>query len=436
MSEPEKPFRPSARGPILFGLFTLLLLVGGFGLWSTTTKIAGAVVSPGRVEVEQNRQVVQHPDGGVVETIFVKNGDLVAAGDPLIQLDGTLLQSELTIVEGQFFEILARRGRLEAERDDADHLTFPAELTEAATGRPKIAALMAGQEKLFAARQETTANEIDQLRKRRAQIVNQIEGIGAQRRSTADQLALIGQELEDLKSLLDRGLTQAGRVLALQREKARLDGVAGELDAARAEAEGKVTEIDIEILNRGSTRREEANTQLRDLGYRELELAERRRSLTEQIDRLDIRAPVSGVVHALQVTTPRSVIRAAEPVLYIIPQDRPFVIAAQVAPIHVDEVAIGQEVALRFAAFDSRTTPELFGQVRQISADALTDEASRSAYYRAEIVLDEGEMAKLGGRAIIPGMPVEVFIRTGERTPLAYLLKPLSEYFNRAFRES
>ncbi len=436
MSKPDKPFRPSARGPVLFGLFTLLLLVGGFGLWSTTTKIAGAVVAPGRVEVEQNRQVVQHPDGGVVETIFVKNGDLVAAGDPLIQLDGTLLQSELTIVEGQFFEILARRGRLEAERDDADHLTFPAELTEAATGRPTIAALMAGQEKLFAARQETTANEIDQLRKRRAQIVNQIEGIGAQRRSTADQLALIGQELEDLKSLLDRGLTQAGRVLALQREKARLDGVAGELDAARAEAEGKVTEIDIEILNRGSTRREEANTQLRDLGYRELELAERRRSLTEQIDRLDIRAPVSGVVHALQVTTPRSVIRAAEPVLYIIPQDRPFVIAAQVAPIHVDEVAIGQEVALRFAAFDSRTTPELFGQVRQISADALTDEASRSAYYRAEIVLDEGEMAKLGGRAIIPGMPVEVFIRTGERTPLAYLLKPLSEYFNRAFRES
>ena len=436
MSKPDKPFRPSARGPILFGLFTLLLLVGGFGLWSTTTKIAGAVVSPGRVEVEQNRQVVQHPDGGVVETIFVKNGDLVAAGDPLIQLDGTLLQSELTIVEGQFFEILARRGRLEAERDDADHLTFPAELTEAAGGRPKIAALMAGQEKLFAARQETTANEIDQLGKRRAQIVNQIEGIGAQRRSTADQLALIGQELEDLKSLLDRGLTQAGRVLALQREKARLDGVAGELDAARAEAEGKVTEIDIEILNRGSTRREEANTQLRDLGYRELELAERRRSLTEQIDRLDIRAPVSGVVHALQVTTPRSVIRAAEPVLYIIPQDRPFVIAAQVSPIHVDEVAIGQDVALRFAAFDSRTTPELFGQVRQISADALTDEASRTAYYRAEIVLDEGEMAKLGGRAIIPGMPVEVFIRTGERTPLAYLLKPLSEYFNRAFRES
>ena len=433
---PEKSAVASARGPVLFGFLALAVLVGGFGLWSTTTEIAGAVVAQGRVEVEQNRQVVQHPDGGVVAAIHVRNGDRVEAGDPLIQLDGSLLTSELTIVEGQFFEILARRGRLEAERDDADHPTFPAELVTAAAVRADIAALMRGQERLFAARQESTANEIEQLQKRRAQIQNQIDGIAAQRASTADQLGLIGRELDDLKTLLERGLTQAGRVLALEREKARLDGVAGELDAARAEAEGKMTEIDIEILKRASTRREEANSQLRDLGYRELELAERRRSLIERIDRLDIRAPVAGIVHALQVTTLRSVIRAAEPVLYLVPQDRPLVIAAQVPPIHVDEVAIGQEVALRFAAFDSRTTPELFGQVRQISADALTDEASRVSYYRAEIVLDPGELDKLSGHAIIPGMPVEVFIRTGERTPLAYLVRPLAEYFNRAFRES
>jgi HlyD family secretion protein len=426
---------PSARGTVLFGFVALAVLVGGFGLWATTTQIAGAVVSQGRVEVEQNRQVVQHPDGGVVEAIYVKNGDSVRAGDPLIQIDGTLLTSELTIVEGQFFEILARRGRLEAERDDADHLTFPAELASAGTVRTDIAALMKGQERLFAARQETTANEIEQLQKRRAQIRNQIDGIAAQRVSTADQLGLIDRELTDLRTLLARGLTQAGRVLALERERARLDGTAGELDASRAEAEGKVTEIDLEILKRGSNRREEANTQLRDLGYRELELAERRRSLIEQIARLDIRAPVAGIVHALQVTTPRSVIRAADPVLYIVPQDRPLVIAAQVSPIHVDEVSVGQQVALRFAAFDSRTTPELFGQVRQISADSLTDETSHASYYRAEITLDPGELAKLDGQAIIPGMPVEVFIRTGDRTPIAYLLRPLAEYFNRAFRE-
>lgn len=426
----------SPRAPLLLGAFALTLLVGGFGVWSVTTEIAGAVVASGHVEVEQNRQVVQHPDGGVVAEILVKDGDLVEAGAPLLVLDGTLLKSELAIVEGQFFEILARRGRLEAERDDAGTISFPAELQSIGTERTEIADLMKGQERLFASRLETEANEIEQLRRRRGQIASQIAGIAAQRASTDDQLRLIGQELSDLQSLLDRGLTQAGRVLALEREKARLAGAAGELDATKAEAEGKVTEIDIEVLKRGSTRREEANTQLRELGYRELELAERRRSLIEQIDRLEIRAPVSGIVHALQVTTPRSVVRAADPVLFLIPQDRPLVIAARVLPINVDEIQIGQEVTLRFSAFDSRTTPELFGQVSRISADALTDEASQVSYYRTEVVLEADEIDKLAGQAIIPGMPVEVFIRTGERTPLAYLVKPFAEYFNRAFRES
>lgn len=427
---------PSARAPVTLGLIALAVLLGGFGLWSVTTQIAGAVVAGGQVEVELNRQVVQHPDGGVVAEILVKDGDLVAAGAPLIRLDGTLIRSELAIVEGQFFEILARRGRLEAERDDAAEISFPDELAQAATDQPEIAALMNGQQSLFAARAETETNEIDQLQRRRAQISNQIDGIAAQRRATDSQLELIGRELADLTVLLDRGLTQAARVLALEREKARLEGSAGELDATRAEAEGRVTEIDIEILKRGSTRREDANTQLRDLGYRELELAERRRALSEQIGLLEIRAPVSGIVHALQVTTPRAVIRAADPVLYLVPQDRPLVIAAQVSPIHVDEVRVGQPVTLRFSALDSRTTPELLGQVSRISADALTDEATNAAYYRAEVVLDPDELAKLGGHAIIPGMPVEVFIRTGERTPLAYIVKPLAEYFNRAFRES
>jgi HlyD family secretion protein len=432
----DRPANLSPRPALVLGFVALLLLVGGFGLWSVTTSIAGAVVASGQVEVEQNRQVVQHPDGGVVDKILVKDGDIVEAGQVLIRLDGALLSSEMTIVEGQFFEIQARRGRLEAERDDATRIRFPAELEKAADANPDFAALMRGQERLFNARAETEANEIEQLRRRRAQIMDQITGISAQRQSVDSQLHLIGKELPDLQGLLDRGLTQAGRVLALEREKARLEGVGGELDAARAEAEGKTTEIEIEISKRSATRREEANSQLRDLGYRELELAERRRALAEQIARLDIRAPVGGAIHAMQVTSPRSVLRAAEPVLYIIPQDRPLVIAARISPIHVDEIRIGQDVTLRFAAFDSRTTPELGGQVSRISADALVDEANKTSYYRAEIVLGANEILKLGDRTIIPGMPVEVFIRTAERTPLAYLIKPLAEYFNRAFRES
>jgi len=426
----------SARGPLLLGAAALVLLLGGLGLWSALTPISGAIVASGLVEVDRNRQVVQHPDGGVVAEILVKDGDMVAAGAPLVRLDGTLLRSELTIVEGQFFEILARRGRLEAERDDQDTIRFPRELTDLALSRPDMAELVDGQQRLFAARAETLANELDQLARRRDQIGNQIEGIAAQRRALSQQIDLIATELADQQSLLDKGLAQASRVLALQREKARLEGQAGELDASRAETAGRMTEIDIEIVKLGSQRREEAVTQLRDLGYRELELAERRRALSEQIARLEIRAPVAGIVLAMQVTTPRAVIRPADPVLFLIPQDRPLVIAARISPIHIDEVHIGQPVTLRFAAFDSRTTPEIEGHVTTLSADALTEEATGATYYRAEVEIAPGQVAALDDRRLVPGMPVEVFVRTDARTPLAYLVKPLADYFRRAFRES
>ncbi|MDT8854569.1 HlyD family type I secretion periplasmic adaptor subunit [Paracoccaceae bacterium Fryx2] len=417
-------------------MLTLVALVGGFGIWSVATSIAGAIVASGQLEVEQSRQIVQHPDGGVVESISVSDGDVVAAGDLLLRLDGGLLRSELSIVEGQLFEILARRSRLTAERDDAAEITVTGELAEISATRPEIAEQIDGQIRLFAARQETLANQTNQLGKRRNQIDSQITGIDAQNAALATQLDLIRQELADQQALLDRGLTQSSRVLNLQREEARLRGQVGELNASRAQAEGRITEIEIEILRLSSTRREEAITQLRDIGYRELELAERRRALTERILRLDIRAPVSGIVLGMQVTTPRSVLRPADPVLYLIPQDRPLVIVAQVPPNDIDQVHVGQAAKLVFSAFSTRTTPELDGQVAKVSADALTDTASNLSFYRAEIVLDPGEMEKLEGLALIPGMPVEVFMQTDARTPLAFLLKPFTDYFTRAFRES
>ena len=204
----------------------------------------------------------------------------------------------------------------------------------------------------------------------------------------------------------------------------------------RAQSETRLTEIGITKLKTAAERRETAETELRDLGYRELELAERRRALTEQISRLDIRAPVSGIVHQLQVTTPRSVVRPAEPVLYLIPQDRPLVIAARISPINIDEVRVGQDVSLRFSAFSSRTTPEIDGTLAGVSADAVVDEATQMQYYRGQVTISQAERDKLGDVALIPGMPVEVYIQTGERSPLAYLLKPLTDYFMRAFREA
>lgn len=434
---PPPPKRPelSARKPIILGLLGLLLLFGGFGLWAWTAKIAGAVVASGQVEVEQRRQVVQHPDGGVVSEILTKDGESVTTGQPLIRLDGTLLNTELAIVEGQYFEILARRGRLEAERADLSDLTFPEELVEFATKRPDVKSMMDGQMSLFTARLDTLKQSLGQLDKQAEQVESQIEGVQAQTLALNQQRTFIEQELRDQRSLLEKGLAQAPRVLALEREAARLDGQIGEVTAMRARAQTQLAEIELNKLERSATRREEAETELRDLGYRELELAERRRALTEQVSRLEIRAPVSGVVQELQVTTPRSVIRPADPILYIIPQDRPLVVGAKVATINVDEIHPGQEVVLRFASFSSRTTPEIDGILTRVSPDTLIDQATHIPYYRAEVSIPPEQIAKLKGLELVPGMPVEVYIQTGERSPLAYLLKPLTDYFTRAFRE-
>ena len=426
----------STRKPVTYGILTLFALVFGFGGWSVATKITGAIVTSGQIEVELNRQVVQHPDGGVVATIDVAEGDTVAAGDLILTLDGASIRSELAIVEGQLFESLARRGRLEAERDDQAEITFGADLAKAEADHPEVDEKMDGQRRLFDARRESLASQIEQMGKRRDQIEDQITGVDAQKQALTTQLDLLHEELVDQQGLLEKRLTEASRVLALQREYASLQGQLGELAATRAQAEGRITETQIEVLRLASDRREEANAQLRDSGVQELELAERRRALQERIARLDVRAPVSGIVLGLTVTTPRAVLRPADPVLYLIPQDRPLVIATRVPPIHVDQVHVGQAVKLVFSAFSSRDTPELTGHVAVVSADALIDQRTQAPYYRAEILLDDGEMAKLAGKTLIPGMPVEAFIQTDARTPLAYLLKPFTDYFARAFRES
>lgn len=426
----------SARRQVLTGVIALLVLIGGFGTWSVVSQISGAIISSGRIEVDRNRQVVQHPDGGVVAEILVKEGDQVEVGQTLIRLDSQLLHSDLLIAEGQLFELRARRGRLEAERDEAETIVFDKELMEAAAKNPDVAELVDGQQRLFVARKESVEREVEQLDKRRGQIRDQIVGIGAQQKSMRRQLELIEVELNNQQSLLNRGLAQAGTVLNLQRTAANLEGSLGELIASQAQAEGRITEIDIEVLKIGTRQREDAITRLRDLQYRELELAEQRRSLQERLSRLDITAPVSGIVYGLQVHTPRSVIRAAEPVLYLVPQDRPLVIAARIEVIHIDKIFVGQEVALRFSAFDQRETPELFGTVTQISADAFEDQDRGLSFYRAEIKLNDGEQDRLPkGATLIPGMPVEAFLRTQDRSPLGYLVKPMADYFTKAFRE-
>jgi HlyD family secretion protein len=424
-------------GSFLFvGWFALALLVGGIGAWAAVTRIAGAVIAHGSVEVEGNRQVVQHPTGGVIDEIHHRDGDEVAAGEVLVRLEGQELGTELDIVEGQWFEIVARKARLSAERDGLESITFDPELVDRAGSSPEVAALMAAQVQQFEARQKLHGEETQQLEERQTQIANQIEGLVALQAATGTQIELLGREIEGQEELLAQGLTQVTRVLTPQRQLASLRGTEGQVEASIAENRGKIAEIEIERVRLVSELREEAIDELRELEYREIELRERRRSLMDQIEKLELRAPVSGVVYGSTADTLRGVIRPAEPVMYVVPKDTPLIARTQIEPIHIDQIHVGQDAVLRFSAFDMRSTPEVPGTVSAVSADAIQDPNTGMRYYRVDVELDSDLLGRLGDKHVLPGMPVEAYISTQERSPLSFFVKPLADYFNRAFRES
>jgi HlyD family type I secretion membrane fusion protein len=433
MSGPTR--RWSARFPLFVGFAAIFLMLSGIGAWSVGTQIAGAVVAPGVVEVQSERQVIQHPDGGVVGEILARDGDPVSAGDVLVRFDGTFLRSELAIVESQLAEIFARNARLMAERDGAEAIEFSERPAFDTVGDATLSELVDGQRTLFDARRASLAQEQLQLAEQQSQIDRQIEGMEAQLAALGRQLDLISGEVEDVQSLFERGLVQGPRLSELQREEARLQGEIGNLTALVAEAETRISGLAIESLRLEERRREEAITRLRDLGFSRIELQERRISLRERIARLDVRAPVSGIVFASSVVAQQSVVQAAEPMMYIVPGDQPLQVAARIDPIDIDQVFPGQDVALMFTTFNRRTTPEVPGTVLRVSADAETDEARGITYYQAMILPDEDAMAAMPELALLPGMPVETFLKTEDRTPLSYLTQPLTVYFQRAFRE-
>ncbi|WP_333683998.1 HlyD family type I secretion periplasmic adaptor subunit [Pontibaca methylaminivorans] len=428
----------AVRRPLVLGLVALALLVFGAGGWAVAGRIAGAVVAEGRIEVERNRHAVQHPEGGAVAEVLVREGDLVAAGAPLLRLDAAEQRSQLSLVEDQARELAARRARLLAERDGLGAPDFDAALIAAGADHPSVADLIEGQRALFAARRAGLRRETEQMAKRQGQIRDQIRGIRAQRDSLHRQIALVRQELDNQRMLLDKGLAQAVAVLRLERTEAEMDGRLGELAAALAQAEGRITEIGIERLKLVTARREEAIAQLRDLTFTEREAAEQARALRERIARMEIRAPVAGRVHGMQLAAVQTVIRPAEPILHIVPQDRPLVIMARIAPTRIDRIFPGQPAMLRFPALDAHHTPDLSGRVIRISADTFEDAQGGASFYRVELHLEDNERsaALLQAHPLLPGMPVEVHFRTGDHAPITYLVKPLTDYFAQALRES
>ncbi|MEL6801913.1 MAG: HlyD family type I secretion periplasmic adaptor subunit [Pseudomonadota bacterium] len=429
-----KPNKWHCGVPILVGAFAIAILMGGLGFWAVRTQLAGAVIASGMVQVESNRQVIQHPDGGVVGEILARNGDWVDAGDTLLTFDDTLFRSELTIIDGQLSELMARKSRLQAERDQQPEMSPPEALLTASVVNSEVSEQLNGQIRLFEARRSTLSREAEKLEEQAAQFAAEIEGLNAQLASLQEELTLVSEELADRESLFERGLIPVSQVSELRRDRARLTGEIGELTARVAQVRGSIAGVEIEIIQLTTRRSEEAITELRDLDAREIELSERKFALIEQLSRLNVRSPVSGVVFGSQVFALQSVVRAGEPIMYVIPQDQPLVIAARVDPIDVDQVFMGQEAVLKFSGLDQRTTPEISGLVTSLSADAITDQATGQNYFGVELMPKEDQLMNLGEQILLPGMPVEVFIRTTDRTPLSYLTSPLMDYFDRAMR--
>lgn len=422
------------RLPMVVGFTTTFLLLSATILWGMHARISGAVIASGVIQVETNRQVIQHPEGGVVKNLLVKDGDTVAAGDVLLELDDTQLRSEVAIFKSQLYEILARKVRLETERDGRDNFLLSSELKELILHEPSVQLLVSGQERLFYARTTSLKRRSDQIEEKISQVLNQISGATAQLSSLKTQDKLISDELEDATVLFHKGLSPASRMSSLRREHARLTGEVGSITSTIAQYRGEIASLRIEKLSLSSSLREEAITALRDLQVHEVELKQRLLNSNNTMSKLAVRAPTSGIIYGSKIHALQSVVSPAEPIMYIVPQDQPLIVSAEIEPLHVDQVFVGQAAVVRLLSLDLKTAPEIEGKVTRISADVFSDEASGFSYYQVGIELTQTELTKLGGQELIPGMPVEAFIRTSERSPISYLIKPLSIYFFRALR--
>jgi HlyD family secretion protein len=425
---------PSIRRHIVAGLVALSLVGGGVGGWAAATSIAGALIAPGSIVVDTSAKKIQHPTGGVVGEIAVSNGKQVVAGDLLVRLDETMTRANLQIVSKTLDELTARRARLRAERDGVDEVVWP----EAFAQRREDAAvmeLMGDEQRLFDLRRTTRVGQKRQLRERIAQLNEEAAGIVAQQAAKSKELVLVENELAGVRELWDKKLIQMARLTALEREAARLDGERAQLIATAAQSRGKVSEIELQITQIDRELASEVGRELREIDGKASEYAERKIAAEDQLRRIEIRAPIAGTVHELSVHTVGGVIGPGEQLMLIVPTSDELTVEARVAPQDIDQVRIGQLASLRFSAFNQRTTPEIDGVVSRVSADVTLEQRTGISYYTVRISIDPQQFARLGDVRLVPGMPVESFIKTGDRTVASYLVKPLADQVARAFRE-
>ena len=423
----------SIRRHLLASLAIVAILAGGVGGVASTTELSGAVIAPGSVVVDSNVKKVQHPTGGIVGELRVRDGDRVKAGDIVVRLDETITQANLAIVAKGLDELRARLSRLEAERDDAAAVIFPAELSGHASDAD-VARTIDGEKSLFAFRRTARAGQKAQLKERIVQLKEEVQGLAGQIAAKRRENELITLELEAVRDLWRKNLVPIQRVTALERDAARLEGERGQLVAATAQAKGRTSEIELQILQIDQDLRTEVAKEIPEVQGKIAEFVERKVAAEDQLRRIDIRAPQDGMVHQSVVHTVGGVVGAGETIMLIVPAADLLTVEAKLSPQDIDQVHAGQGAGLRFSAFNQRTTPELDGVVSRVSADLTADPRTGAAYYLVRIALPEAELAKLGDLHLIPGMPVEAFIRTGERTILSYLTKPFADQAMRAFR--
>lgn len=426
----DRAFRIGTR--VVTGVALSMLLVLGLGGWAATAELAGAIIASGSVNVDRNLKAVQHRDGGIVGEIAIREGDFVKAGQILLRLDDAQTRAELSIVRSQLAELAARRIRLSTERDGLATLEFPEGLeheSETAAGAIR------GETHLFSGNRTHRDSQKQQLALQVDQIGEEVRGLESQRKAKGDELALVEAEFKKIKKLLQKGLVEAPRLYTVEREMAKLLGERGEIDAGIARAKTRVGEIRLQILAIDENARTEAQRELSVVNTRISELQERRTAIEDRLSRTDIRAPISGTINELNIHTIGGVISPAAVLATIVPEDAKLKIEAKVTPVSIDQVAEGQRARLRFSTFNQRTTPELEGRVARVSPATTRDAATGEVHYMADIEVLPDELAKLGGKTLLPGMPVEVFITTEDRTAMSYIIKPIADQFTKAFRE-
>ena len=434
LAEAAKGAQASIRLHLIVGLSMVVLLVGGLGGWASTAEISGALIAPGSIVVESSIKKVQHPTGGVVGEVRAHDGDHVKAGDIVVRLDDTVTKANLAIVTKNLNGLLARGARLEAEQQGLDKIVFPQALLDQPDD-PDVKDVMASETKLFEVRTSGRTGQKAQLRERITQLKEEIAGLTAQAQAKDQEIALVDKELVGVRQLYDQHLVQLPRLTTLERDAARLAGEKAQYIASTAQAKGKITETELQIIQIDKDMVSDVSKDLRETNDKIGEYIERKVTAEDQLRRVDIRAPQDGIVEQSTVHTVGGVIQAGDAIMMIVPQADDLQVEAKVNPQDIDKLQIGERTLLRLSAFNQRTTPELIGEVIRVSPDVNTDQRSGQSYYTIRVSLPPDEVAKLGEVKLIPGMPVEAFVQTGDRTMMSYLVKPLKDQLMRAFRE-